>query len=58
MTGVPNMIVLMTHETTSASLLVHDINSRNLPNGIIGKDYAYASHTSSESSKSLDFKSN
>ena len=37
-------------------LLVHDINSRNLPNGIIGRDYA--SHTSSESSKSLDFKSN
>ena len=36
--------------------LVHDINSRNLLHGIIGRDYA--SHTSSESSKSLDFKSN
>ena len=39
-----------------AHALVHDINSRNLPNGVIGRDYA--SHSSSESSKSLDFKSN
>ena len=37
-------------------IVAHDINSRNLPNGINGRDYA--SHTSSESSKSLDFKSN
>ena len=36
--------------------IVHNIEPRNLRNSIIGRDYT--SHTSSESLKSLDFKSN
>ena len=36
--------------------LVHDIQARNLPIGTIGRDCS--SHTSLESLKSLDFKSN
>ena len=36
--------------------VVHDIQARILPNGTIGRDYS--NHTSSESLKSLDFKSN
>ena len=53
-------LVLGTEELQKASaasvIIGHGIEARILPNGTIGRDYS--SHTSSESLKSLDFKSN
>ena len=48
-------IIVQSFKILNYDLISPDINPRNLPNGIIGRDYS--SHTSSESSKSLDFKS-
>ena len=53
---VPPAPKRLSQESMQTPQIVHDIQARILPNGTIGRDYS--SHTSSESLKSLDFKSN